>query len=312
MGKIICNGREYSGSSDNAIDISYNNANSGLSATNLQNVIDELDSNIKKDLRFAPFTFFNGEFYTDGIASEYLYKTFDKMSEYQEIAITYRIGDAKNCTVVMNRNMSPYLQDAVYYSATYQGQVHIYVDWANNRVGVKTRTLVGWEARYVGILFIYGILKRDAVSDETTSTIASNKAVDITYDNSTSKLSATNVQSAIDEVYDKLYAKNILSNTEMYNTATSTLEYFSIPNLIDYEEVMVYAVLGEVPQWLHLSRQINADGASVYAGSNWNATIILNADFNNNRIGMKTVVLTGWSLSQVRIQFVVGVIKRKI
>lgn len=53
MGKIMCNGKSYSGSFDKAINTSYDNSTSGLSATNVQDAVDEVNTNklgLKTDL----------------------------------------------------------------------------------------------------------------------------------------------------------------------------------------------------------------------------------------------------------------------
>lgn len=46
MGKIIKNGVTYSGSSDNADSVKYNNNVSNLDATNVQEAIDKLDESV--------------------------------------------------------------------------------------------------------------------------------------------------------------------------------------------------------------------------------------------------------------------------
>lgn len=46
MGKIIINGTFYTGSSDKASHIIYNNSSSGLIANNIQDAIDELKKKI--------------------------------------------------------------------------------------------------------------------------------------------------------------------------------------------------------------------------------------------------------------------------
>ena len=46
MGKIVKNGVTYSGSSDNADNVKYNNNVSNLDATNVQEAIDKLDESI--------------------------------------------------------------------------------------------------------------------------------------------------------------------------------------------------------------------------------------------------------------------------
>lgn len=46
MGKIIINGNEYSGSAENAEDITYDN--SALTATNVQDALDEIVSDPTK------------------------------------------------------------------------------------------------------------------------------------------------------------------------------------------------------------------------------------------------------------------------
>lgn len=46
MGKIMCNGKSYSGSFDKAVNISYDNTNSELDSTNVQGAIDELSTSI--------------------------------------------------------------------------------------------------------------------------------------------------------------------------------------------------------------------------------------------------------------------------
>ena len=43
LGKIVKNGVTYSGSSDNADNVKYNNNASNLDATNVQEAIDKLD-----------------------------------------------------------------------------------------------------------------------------------------------------------------------------------------------------------------------------------------------------------------------------
>lgn len=54
MGKIIRNGIEYSGSYDNAISINYNNTNSGLNATTVQEGIDEIKEGLKPHANVNP------------------------------------------------------------------------------------------------------------------------------------------------------------------------------------------------------------------------------------------------------------------
>ena len=46
MGKIVKNGVTYSGSSDNADNVKYNNNVSNLDATNVQEAIDKLDESV--------------------------------------------------------------------------------------------------------------------------------------------------------------------------------------------------------------------------------------------------------------------------
>lgn len=46
MGKIVKNGVTYSGSSDNADNVKYNNNASNLDATNVQEAIDKLDESV--------------------------------------------------------------------------------------------------------------------------------------------------------------------------------------------------------------------------------------------------------------------------
>ena len=54
MGKIIRNGIEYSGSYDNAISINYDNTNSGLNATTVQEGIDEIKEDLKPHANVNP------------------------------------------------------------------------------------------------------------------------------------------------------------------------------------------------------------------------------------------------------------------
>ena len=46
LGKIVKNGVTYSGSSDNANNVKYNNNASNLDATNVQEAIDKLDESV--------------------------------------------------------------------------------------------------------------------------------------------------------------------------------------------------------------------------------------------------------------------------
>lgn len=56
MGKIIRNGIEYSGSYDNAISINYDNTNSGLNATTVQEGIDEIKEDLKPHANVNPIS----------------------------------------------------------------------------------------------------------------------------------------------------------------------------------------------------------------------------------------------------------------
>lgn len=95
----------------------------------------------------------------------------------------------------------------------------------------------------------------------------------------------------------------------LYNTTLKTYEYFSVPNLNDYYEVFVYGKIGEIVAQMHITRTFPYDARTLFLSSNYNGTIQVYVDFRNNRIGVQTVALNGWTYEQVCIQHIVGISK---
>ena len=73
MGKIVKNGVTYSGSSDNADNVKYNNNVSNLDATNVQEAIDKLDESV--DTLNSNLSANNNHFYFDYQNGKYGYNT---------------------------------------------------------------------------------------------------------------------------------------------------------------------------------------------------------------------------------------------
>ena len=59
MGRIIKNGVAYGGSSSKASSTTYDNSTSGLSATNVQGAVDELDNNLSEYIKIITVEFGN-------------------------------------------------------------------------------------------------------------------------------------------------------------------------------------------------------------------------------------------------------------
>lgn len=96
---------------------------------------------------------------------------------------------------------------------------------------------------------------------------------------------------------------------DIYNTVTRTYEYFSVPNLNDYYEVFVYGRIGEIVAQMHITRTLPYDSRTFFLSSNYNGTIQVHVDFDNNRIGIQTVEINGWTFNQVCIRHIVGISK---
>lgn len=134
---------------------------SGLATTakNIIGAINELNTKNSKDLRSAPTSLYSGEFYNSEL-NTYKYLTINNLSTYQEVGVRFRIGDSLVEEVRINANTSAQNTYSAYFSNTYNGKIAIHVDFANNRIGIKTVTKAGWEYRFLSITNVYGYLRK--------------------------------------------------------------------------------------------------------------------------------------------------------
>lgn len=102
-----------------------------------------------------------------------------------------------------------------------------------------------------------------------------------------------------------------MHSEKKYNTVSDSYEYISIPSLNQYNLIAVRVQVGDAARQLLLIHR-NIDEYAIItgnAGEKYHAVFSVYADFKNNKLGMKTSALVGWTYSNVFLLQVFGLAK---
>lgn len=129
----------------------------GRQGKDIQDQLTQLNTKTAKDLSLSPVSLYSGNLCNSALNS-YTYAAVDNLNKYQEIGIKFRIGDALTVEERFNANTFSQKTYSAYISNTYNGRIAIYVDFAQNLIGIKTISKAGWEYEYLSITNVYGYL----------------------------------------------------------------------------------------------------------------------------------------------------------
>lgn len=110
-------------------------------------------------MRLNPANLYDGNICNDTTGT-YQYTSIPNLNEYQEIDVYYRIGNLEDSVVRVNCNGKTSFVFSTYSSDKYNGCIFVHVDFSNNRIGIKTYIIAGWEYTYLSITRVTGILKK--------------------------------------------------------------------------------------------------------------------------------------------------------
>lgn len=127
-----------------------------------QSQVDSLETRVSsleaQDLRKSPVVLYSGSKYNTTLKT-WEYASVPNLNTYTEIEFWVTIGDVLRIPVRVNKNNATQLNFNGYFSPNYNATFFVLVDWANNRIGVYTNSLIGWPYSVVNISKVYGILK---------------------------------------------------------------------------------------------------------------------------------------------------------
>ncbi len=156
--------------------------------------------------------------------------------------------------------------------------------------------------------------------DAATSIAGTN----VTYKDNYS-LGATTVQAAVDKLCSKVsnidtrvttlegkHSLDTLNTTKINSNGIGSWNYKAISGLSNYDTIYVKFIVGESEYPLYIYRVEESQNFTFtsFAGTNYYSSGSLNVDWTNNRIGVKTNRVVGWSENSTWFSHVVGISKK--
>lgn len=106
---------------------------------------------------------------------------------------------------------------------------------------------------------------------------------------------------------DLSWAPVELITSKKSNTVLNAMEYLNVPTLNQYQEIKVYVTVGDNAFSTTINKAFsNREDFVNYSSANYNGELGVYADFDNNRIGIATFAMTGWTFANMYISRVLG------